>query len=84
MFYHVQALIKEARDQAKMLMEDAEREAREKYVVTVRPFGDADKYLLAGGRGAYPCLSPFSLSLLFVRTHLPQGVLYNFFAFYPS
>ena len=68
MFYHVQALIKEARDQAKMLMEDAEREAREKYVVTMRPFGDAEKYLLAGGGGVIS-VSISLLSIYFICLH---------------
>ena len=47
---HVEALIKEARAQAKILREDAEREARATAVVAVRPFGDANESLLAGGQ----------------------------------
>ena len=47
---YVKALIKEAMDQAKMLREDAEREARASAVVAVKPFGDADGSLLAGGQ----------------------------------
>ena len=33
-----------------MLREDSEREARATYVMVVRPFGDDDESLLAGGR----------------------------------
>ena len=47
---HVKALIKEARDQAKFLRGDAEMEARVTAVVAVRPFGGADKLLLAWGQ----------------------------------
>ena len=47
---HVEALIKEARYQAKILREDAETEARATAVVAVRPFGDAEKLLLAWGQ----------------------------------
>ena len=39
---HVELLIKEARDQANVLREDVEREARATAVVAVKPFGDAD------------------------------------------
>ena len=42
-------LIKEARTQAKMLRDDADREARGTVVVAVRSFGDADEYFLVGG-----------------------------------
>ena len=49
--YHVEALIKEARAQAKILREDAESEVIATDTVAVRPFGDADKSLLAGGGG---------------------------------
>ena len=49
MFYRVEALIKEARDQAKIVREDAEREVIVTDAVAVRPFGDADESLLAGG-----------------------------------
>ena len=38
----IEAMIKEARDQAKNLREDAEMEARATAVVAVRPFGDAE------------------------------------------
>ena len=79
MFDHVQALIKEARDQAKMLMEDAEREAREKYVVTVRPFGDADKYLLAEGGGGGIHVSLPSLYLYYLSAHIYLKAFYILF-----
>ena len=46
---HVEEMIKEARDQAKMLREDDEREARETAVVAASPFGDAVELLIAGG-----------------------------------
>ena len=46
---HVEALIKEARAQAKMLREDDERDARVTAVVEVRPSGDSDELLLAWG-----------------------------------
>ena len=44
-------LIKESRDQSKILREDAEREAREIDVVAVIPFGGSDESFLAGGGG---------------------------------
>ena len=40
---HVEDMIKEARYQANMLRDDAEREARSTAVVEVRQFGGADK-----------------------------------------
>ena len=46
---HVEALIKEARYQAKILREDDEREARKTDVVGVRPFMYSDKSFLTGG-----------------------------------
>ena len=46
---HVEALIKDSRDQTKMLRGGDEREARATDVVAVRPFGDAEESLLAGG-----------------------------------
>ena len=46
---NVEAMVKTARYQEKLLREDAEREAREIAVVVVSPFVDADKSLLAGG-----------------------------------
>ena len=46
---HVWELIKEARDQELFLRGGAEREERVIDVVTVRPFGDADELLIAGG-----------------------------------
>ena len=48
---HVEALIKAARYQGKMLKEDDEREARATAVVIMRTFGDADKSFLAGEGG---------------------------------
>ena len=45
---HVEALIKEARAQAKILRGGAKREARAKSVVVVIPLGDAVKSLLVG------------------------------------
>ena len=50
MFDYVEALVKEARAQAKMLREDADREAIATAVVVVRPFGDAEESLLSGGQ----------------------------------
>ena len=50
LYNHVEVLIKEARDQAKMLSEGAEREAIATAVVAVRLFWDSDESLLAGGR----------------------------------
>ena len=47
---HVEVLIQEARDQAKILREDADMEARATAVVAVRPFGDADELLIAWGQ----------------------------------
>ena len=47
---HVEALIREARAQAKMLRYNAEREARATAVVVVRPFRDSDKSFLAWGQ----------------------------------
>ena len=47
---HVEALIKEARYQAKTLREDTDREAIATYVVVVIPFGDANESLLLGGK----------------------------------
>ena len=41
----------EARAQAKILREDAEREVIATDAVDVRPFGDADESFLAGGAG---------------------------------
>ena len=49
LFYHVEAMIKEARAQAKILREGAEREVIATYVVAVRPLGDAAESLLAVG-----------------------------------
>ena len=50
LFYNVEVLIKEAMAQAKILREDAEREVIAIDTVAVRPFGDADVLLLAGGK----------------------------------
>ena len=50
LFDRVEALVKEVRDQGEMLMGDSEREARARAVAAVRPFRDADKSLLMGGR----------------------------------
>ena len=46
---HVEALIKEARDQAKVLRKCGERGKIETAVVEVSPFRDAKELLLAGG-----------------------------------
>ena len=43
---HVEALIKEARDQAKIFIEGAEREAAARAMVAVRPLRDAVELLL--------------------------------------
>ena len=51
MFYHVEALIKKARAQAKILREDAEREVIATDAVAVRPFGDADELEYSGEAG---------------------------------
>ena len=49
LFYHVEALIKEARSQAKILREDNEREVIATDAVAMRSFRDAEKSLLVGG-----------------------------------
>ena len=56
--------------------EDSEREARATAVVTVRPFGDADKPLLAG-RQRYRLEKPDQISVRLKVEHSGFGTLKN-------
>ena len=59
----VEVLIKKDRYQAKKIREDTDREARATDVVAVRPFGGADKSLLAGGQ-KYRLEKPDQISVI--------------------
>ena len=73
---HVEALIKEARAQEKMLREDAEMEARVTAEVVVRPFGDADELLLVGGH-MYRLRKPDQISVRLNMEHSGSRTLNN-------
>ena len=70
-------MIKEAKAQAKMFREDAEREVIAIDAVAVRLFGDADESLLGGGGRKYRMEKPDDILVRIKVEHSRFGTLKN-------